>query len=212
MSFHDVRLPEEVEQGARGGPAFRTNVLTLESGFEKRNRQWSVARQQWDIGYGLLRRDGSVDDITFEEVVAFFYARNGRAFGFRFKDWTDFELTRQFIGTTDTTTSTFQIFKRYSSGGYIYDRSIKKPVSSTVKVWVDGVERSEGGGALEFQVDLSTGVITLGADLVALDGTDVECECEFDVPARFDVDQLQIEATRYDLAAVPQIPVIELLI
>ena len=211
MSFHEVRLPEAVERGAQGGPMFRTTVITLSSGHEKRNRDWQRARHRWDIGYGLLDGDGAVDETTVDTVLAFFYARQGRAFGFRFKDWTDCTADRQAIGVIDGTNASFQVFKRYASGGFAYDRPLRKPVAGTVDVWVDGVAITEGLGDGDVRIDPTTGLVTLGPTLAAQTGTEVEAACAFDVPVRFDVDHLQLTALRADLAAVPNLPVVELL-
>lgn len=203
MAFIETRLSDEVERGALGGPGFRTGVNTLSSGFEQRNQNWQVARGRWDIGYGVQ----SKSDLS--AVIDFFYARRGRLDGFRFKDWTDFELARQNIGTTDGTTATFQIFKRYSNGGQNYDRDLKKIVTGTESVWVNSVQIAEGAGAGQYQLDDNTGIVTLGATLAAQTGTAVEALCEFDVPVRFDTDQLDINAAIFDAGSIPQIPIIE---
>jgi len=213
MAFVETRLPEEIERGAQGGPRFKTTIIPLSSGFEKRNQDWENARQSWDIGYGVMDRSGvAIDTPYFEDLVAFFYARRGRLHGFRFKDWTDFEMADQSIGTTDASTATFQIFKRYTETGVNYDRTIKKPVASSVGVTVNSVTIAEGAGTSEFQVDTTTGIITLGATLAAQTGTDVTASCEFDIPVRFDVDQLQLSALLYNAASIPNIPVVEILL
>ena len=85
MSFHHERISVDVEQGAVGGPRFRTDILELRSGLEQRNALWSQERGEWDISYGMMNKDGYMD------VANFFRARRGRGFGFRFRDWTDFE-------------------------------------------------------------------------------------------------------------------------
>ena len=203
MAFDDTRLPDDVERGALGGPGFRTTIVVLSSGFEQRNQAWQVARGRWDVGYGVQSKD------DFMRVVRFFYARRGRLRGFRFKDWTDFELARQNVGTTDATTATFQVFRRYSDGGQNYDRVLNKIVTGTETVWVNGVQITEGAGAGQYQLNDTTGVLTLGSTLAAQTGTAVEVQCEFDVPVRFDVDQLDINAAIFDAGSIPQIPIVE---
>ena len=49
-------------------------------------------------------------------LIAFFRARKGRAFGFRFKDWNDYQALAETFGTGDETTRTFQPTRGYSSG------------------------------------------------------------------------------------------------
>jgi uncharacterized protein (TIGR02217 family) len=191
MSFHDVRLPEAVELGATGGPGWSTQIVTTAGGAERRNANWSQARRSYNLASGLRTR---ADMAT---LLAFWHARQGRAYGFRFKDFSDFELPRQAIGSTNGSTAGFPIFKRYSSGGVNHDRVITRPVASTVRCWQNGVERSLGGGATQFAVNLATGVITLGATLAATTGQPVEVSCEFDVPVRFDMDDMELELRTY---------------
>lgn len=127
MAFHDVRLPEQIERGSTGGPRFKTTVVTLASGHEFRNGDWERTRGRWDAGYGIQNTEDLFD------VVNFFYAREGRLNGFRFKDWTDFKLDNN-IATGDDTTTVFQLIKLYNSGGFQYQRRITRPVAGTITV------------------------------------------------------------------------------
>jgi uncharacterized protein (TIGR02217 family) len=81
MAFHEVRFPDNISRGARGGPERRTQIVELASGDEERNASWANSRRRYDVAYGIRR----ADDLA--AVVAFFEARNGRLHGFRFKDW-----------------------------------------------------------------------------------------------------------------------------
>lgn len=162
VSFHSVRLPEDVEKGAQGGPMFHTSILTLSSGFEKRNADWSRTRATYDIAYGIQDKENA------HAVLEFFYARYGRLYGFRFKDWGDYELgklttqggfteTPQSIGVGDAVTTAYQIYKRYSSGGFNFDRKITRPVSGTWNVYVEGVLQTE---TTHYTINYDTGIIT----------------------------------------------------
>ena len=92
MAFHDVRLPVDVERGALGGPGFKTTVTPLGSGKEQRNIDWARTRAEFDIGYGLMDQDSVLLEATIDTLQAFFYAREGKAHTFRFKDWSDFKI------------------------------------------------------------------------------------------------------------------------
>ena len=83
MAFHEVRFPDNISRGARGGPERRTQIVELASGAEERNASWANSRRRYDVAYGIRR----ADDLA--AVVAFFEARGGRLHGFRFKDWGD---------------------------------------------------------------------------------------------------------------------------
>ncbi len=202
MAFHDVRLDEDIERGAQGGPRFKTTVKTLSSGFEKRNIDWQRTRGRWDISYGLDTK------ANLEGVLAFFYARQGRAHSFRFKDWTDFQIgvettdTPQAIGVGDAVVKKFQIVRRYTSGATTFDREITRP-TGTVRVFLDAAEQFA-----DFTVDNSTGVVTFTS--APGGGVLPGVICEFDVPVRFDTDQLDLEAFRDDAFSAPELNVLEL--
>ena len=205
MAFHEVRLPDNIERGAQGGPGFRTNVKILASGAEQRNIEWERARSRWDIGYGIQTRE------DFDDIIDFFYAREGRAHGFRFKDWTDFQIgdpdvpTVQVIGTGDDAQTVFNVEKRYTSGSTTYARRITKLVSGTVSVYLDAVLQSVG-----FTVDLNAGTVTFSSAPTA--GQLVGIIAQFDVPVRFDTDELDLSAQTADAASISNVQLIELLV
>lgn len=194
--FHDVRLREDVERGARGGPRFKTTVVEMGSGFEQRNQDWQFARAEYDISYGIMDHD------TYSEVVEFFNARRGRAFGFRFKDWSDYEAEDVLIGTGDGSTVEFQLIKAYSDAASTYNRTITRPVNGTLTITVDGVTQTEGAGD-DYTVDYSTGVVTFNSAPAV--GLEVRATFEFDVPVRFDVDHLDLDVVWYDAASIPEL-------
>ena len=202
MSFDEVRLPENIEQGAQGGPRFNTTVLTLSSGYEKRNQDWSQARASWDLSYAV---QGKAD---LASIIAFFRVRRGRARGFRFKDWSDFRVAGQLIGTGDGAATAFQLFKRYSDAGGTYDRIIKKPVSGTIEVRVNSVV------VANYTLDVTTGIVTF--DAAPADTHPIEASFQFDVAVRFDTDQLDVNMLMFDetddesLSSVPAIPIVEI--
>ena len=67
-----------------------------------------------------------------------------------------------------------------------------------------------GAGAGQFQVDLATGIVTLGSTLAATTGQAIEAACEFDVPARFDVDDLALVLRSHEIGEWSDIPVVEI--
>ena len=102
----------------------------------------------------------------------------------------------------------FPLVKLYVSGGVTVSRRLTRPVAGTVRCWVDGVERSLGAGSTQVQVDLASGVTTLGAALAPLVAKSVEAQCEFDVPARFETDALALTLRTHDLGEWSDIPVV----
>jgi uncharacterized protein (TIGR02217 family) len=137
------------------------------------------------------------------ELIAFFRARRGRAYGFRFKDWTDHQALAQSLGLSDGASKSFQLVKHYPSGGVVETRLIAKPVTGTVKVYRDGVEATSG-----WSVDTTTGLVTFGIAPAA--GVQVTADFAFDVPVRFDSDQMDVTIETYQLGTWGQIPVVEI--
>ncbi|NDR57137.1 DUF2460 domain-containing protein [Aliiruegeria sabulilitoris] len=206
MAFHEVRFPDNISRGARGGPERRTQIVELTSGDEERNASWANSRRRYDVAYGVRR----ADDLA--TVVAFFEARNGRLYGFRYKDWADYKSclpsqqptpTDQGLGTGDGTTTTFQLLKTYLSGAHSWSRSISKPVSGSVRIALDGVEQVSG-----WSVDTTTGLVTFTAAPGA--GVLVTAGFEFDVPVRFDSDTLDVSLDIERLGSITSIPLVEI--
>lgn len=207
MNFHELRFPASLSFGSTGGPERRTEIVTLANGFEERNAPWAHSRRRYDAGVSMR----SLDDI--ETLVAFFEARSGRLYGFRWKDWTDYKscapsaevgFEDQEIGIGDGTTRTFQLVKRYASGPSAYDRPIRKPVAGTVRVGVAGDELREG---IHWTVDTTTGVITFTDPPAS--GAPVTAGFEFDVPVRFDTDRIETSVASFRAGEVPSVPVVE---
>jgi uncharacterized protein (TIGR02217 family) len=207
MSFHDVRFPAALSVGSSGGPERRTEIVALSNGFEERNSPWAHSRRRYDAGLGVR----SLDDLA--EVVAFFEARHGRLYGFRWKDWADHKscvpsaspsAEDQRIGTGDGSTKVFALVKRYGSGGQTYRRPISKPVAGTVQAAVAGAIQASG---VDFIVDHATGELHFTA--APGDGDAVTAGFEFDVPVRFDTDRIAASYAGFAAGEIPSIPVVE---
>jgi uncharacterized protein (TIGR02217 family) len=199
MAFHETpRFPDRIAYGATGGPGFSTSVAVLSSGREARNGNWQYPRHAWDVSQGIKSQ------ADFETVRAFFMSKRGRLHGWRFKDWGDYTCTVADGRATALTSTTFQLIKRYTSGSESMDRLIQKPVTGTVAVFVSAVPAT-------FTVDTTTGIVTIAAAPAA---ADITWSGEFDVPMRFDTDQLQGRMVARNMRAGllhewGQIPIVE---
>src|SRR5512134_1456897 len=196
-AFHEVRFPPEISYGASGGPGYLTTVVATASGHEHRNANWGAARGRWDVASGLR------DRAHVAVLIAFFRARKGRAYGFRFKDWTDYQGLAQVLGTGNGSLKTFQLVKNYSSGGVIEARTIAKPIASTVKIYRNGVLATSG-----VSTDSTTGLVTFTT--APASGVIVTADFEFDVPVRFDTDQMDVTIETYNLGTWGQVPIVEI--
>ncbi|MFQ5622352.1 MAG: TIGR02217 family protein [Paracoccaceae bacterium] len=207
MAFHEVRFPTALSFGSAGGPERRTEIVTLSNGFEERNTPWAHSRRRYDAGLGLR----SLDDL--EQVVAFFEARRGQLYGFRWKDWTDFKSCApsaqptpfdQIIATGDGQTLAFPLVKNYRSGGELYARLIAKPVAGSASFGVGGDAQQAGAN---YTLDLNTGIVTFLTPPPV--GAEVTAGFEFDVPVRFDTDRIETSVASFSAGEIPSVPVVE---
>ncbi len=206
MAFHEVRLPARLAFGSTGGVERRTEVVTLGSGFERRSTPWAQGRRRYLIGANLR----SLDDMA--ALIAFFEARRGRLYGFRFRDFADFkscapgaEITPfdQELGVGDGERVSFELRKLYGVGAEAVERRIAKPVEGAVRVAV-GSEALAGG---TFDVNPSTGVVTLQTPPPP--GVPVTAGFEFDVPVRFDADRMEVTLESFAAGRMAAVPLIE---
>jgi uncharacterized protein (TIGR02217 family) len=208
MGFNEERFPDNLSFGSSGGPERRTEIVTLNSGFEERNTPWAHSRRRYDAGVSMR----SLDDM--DAVIAFYEAQRGPLVGFRWKDWTDYksslpslapDFLDQEIGVGNDVTDMFQLCKIYRSGNESYHRNIRKPVANTVVIGVGG-DAQEGG--THYTVDLTTGVVTF--NVPPGEGAIITAGYEFDVPVRFDADRLEMSHASFEAGEIPSVPVVEL--
>ncbi len=207
MAFIETpRFPESIAFGSSGGPLFSTSVVILSSGFEKRNANWSEPLRRWDVSAGIKT------EADMNTLILYFQAMQGRTHGFRFKDFTDFRsvspelpvgISDQTLGTGDGIKTVYQVIKNYTTGTLTQVKTLKKLVTGTVKVSFDDVEQVSG-----FTIDHNLGTITFTAAPGV--GVVVKAGYEYDVPVRFDIDNLEISLTAFEARELPAIPVREL--
>lgn len=156
MSFIESRINEVVGDilfDTAGGAAYQTAIAINAGGFESRQIEWAQSRGRWELGERLLKRS------ELDGLLHFFHTVQGRATGFRFKDWGDYQVTaasgRLGTGAVGTGYPTYQLYKRYTRAGQSIDRIIKKPVS--------GFESFRNGIAISGESLNTDGIVTLPA-------------------------------------------------
>jgi uncharacterized protein (TIGR02217 family) len=211
-SFHDVLFPLAVSFGATGGPARRNEIVQLSSGREKRNARVALSRRSYDAGTGVR----SLADLY--DVMAFFEARRGSLYAFRFRDPFDMKSCRpdavpgrldQALGTGDGTRASFPLVKNYGDGDEAYARPIMKPVAGTLGVAVAGVEKATPA---DFSFDGATGAVVFTAGAIPAEGQVVTTGYEFDVPVRFDAERIEIGLHSFKAGQIPNIPLVEVIL
>jgi len=217
LFIESPRFPIDIGYGSHGGFIFKTEMVEYFNGAVYRNSRWSSPLMKANI-QNYLKKDQS----KIATVIAFFNACKGMANGFRVKDYLDFTSASdgisaptnldQLIGTGNGATTQYQLIKTYTQGSLTTSRTIQKPVTSTVLISLNGVSQTEGSN---FTVDYTTGIVTFTG--VVGNGVLVKAGYKFDVPCRFDIDELadieyivnRGDATK-NVILIPDIPIVEL--
>lgn len=202
MLIDAVRLPTTVEKGVRGGPMFSTAVNRTDGGVTSTNQNWTYPLYSGQAGYGIRSKEDLFD------VLDFFYARRGRLRGFLFKDWSDYELVNELIGTGTGALQDFQIVRNYADSVTPFIRKITRPIefgtdgSPDLVVSVSGVPISntlwslQPGGIVHFTI------APIAAAPITING-------EFNIPVQFGSDHLPLEMELWNVGTIPQIPLME---
>lgn len=198
MAFVETRFPTDIAFGSAGGPQYSTDIVITQGGYEQRNSNWSQARARYNVAHGVKTQ------AQLDALIAFFRARKGRADGFRFKDWTDFQATGQNVGTGNGAATVFQLKKHYASGSVTETRLITKPVAGSIAIYIDSILQS--GSA--YTANTTNGLITFNTP--PANGTAITADFQFDVPARFDTDRLSAALDTYGSHSWHDIPIVEI--
>jgi uncharacterized protein (TIGR02217 family) len=197
MAFIETRFPTDIAYGSSGGPQYSTDIVIVQSGYEQRNANWSQARARYNVAHGVKTQT------QLDALIAFFRARKGRADGFRFKDWTDYKIIGQNIGTGNGTATVFQLRKTYASGSITETRVITKPVAGTIAIYKDSVLQNGS----TYTADTTNGQITFNT--APANAVVITADFEFDVPVRFDTDSLSARLDNYGSLSWNDIPLVE---
>lgn len=207
QGFHEVGLPLRLALGATGGPSRRTDIVALSNGGEARNARWADARRRYDVGTGLR----AIEDLYV--LTAFFEARRGQLYGFRFKDPLDHQsamvgvaisATDQLIGVGDGLNAVFQLQKTYGDVGNAVARQIEKPVEGSLLLALDEMPLEPS----DFILDATTGQVTI--DPAPGPGVEITAGYEFDIPVRFDTDRIEVNLAAFKAGSVPSVPLVEI--
>lgn len=197
VAFREAQFPVDYAQGTSGGPTYSTRVITMAGGDERRIQNWEDSKLKYEIGY-------TANPTDMATIIAFFRAvAEGRTYGWRFKDWSDFKATLEVMANNLGTT--LKLVKTYTFAGFSKVRRINKPCNNgTFHLFHNGVEVTSG-----FTLDYTTGIITIPGGVTS--GT-WAWTGEFDVPMRFDVDQLPFVQDNVGKRSISSVPITEMFI
>lgn len=192
-NFLEIRFPTDISYGTSGGPEFSTDIITNVGGHEIRNINWQNARNYFNVNTGIKTQ------IHLTQLLSFFRICQGQAYGFRFKDWADYQAHKQPL--KKIADNKYQLIKEYIIGENKSIRIIKKPVLDTVKIYLDDVV------VTDYQIDYTTGIVTFDTEL---ETEKITADFEFDLPVRFDSDKLRTEVDNYGTYITNNLGIIEI--
>ena len=195
MSFLEIRFPESIAFNSSSIVQFNTTIVQTKNGSEQRNINWTENRMKFNVINGIKTQE------ELNQLLSFFRNVKGRAYGFRFKDWTDYKAVNQAIGIGNGENKKFQLIKTYTIGSNTYVRKILKPVVSTISVFVDCTKNND------ISIDLTTGIITF--DTAPSNNSVITATFEFDVPVRFDSDSIEMSMKNINTGFIKDILLIE---
>ena len=202
VMFSELRFPEDIAYGSCGGPQYSTDVITMSSGREQRNINWSKSRAKFNIARGVQTQD------QLEQLITFFRVHKGRAIGFRFKDFTDYQVRDQVVAIGDGKTQEFQLVKSYHLGAIDEKRIIYKPDDIGFKLYIKNGKKEKNLTESEWILDTITGRVKLS--FVPEPNTKIIADFNFDIPVRFDIDSLSTSIHSYGSYSSSDIPLVEI--
>jgi len=192
MAFVEARFPDDISWGSVGGSQFRTTIVESAGGYEQRNIDWEGRRGKWNVAHGAKTA------VQMDRLIEWFHAMRGRAHGFRFRDHRDYTAESEWIGDGDGVETDFQLIKTYTIETESYVHTISKPVDGTIKIYLDGVEQDEG---VDWTLDYTTGLVTMAVAPLLAGPEVLTWAGEYDVPVRFDSDEMNVSDDFEDVAS-----------
>lgn len=200
IGFHNVRFPEDVSWGSRGGPMFKTQIFESFRGQEKRNIDWSQPIMRFNVAYGVKT------DVQMLNLLNFFNARQGRAYGFRYKNWANYRISNAPIATGDGYSTRLPMWKFYGFNGARHYKRLRKIVKGSVTNVGIGAAGTMVEG-VDYNINYETGEIALnnapGYGIPVYAAT-----LEFDEAVRFDTDSMQSIIDGFNNQSLTDLPLI----
>jgi len=178
MAFLNIRLPVNISYGASGGPVFSTTTAIAKNKTEIRTVNYQTPYRKYNVSLASCNAE------QIEKIISFFNVCKGRAYGFRFRDWSDYTVKNSLTNITESGVNSIKLYRLYSIDQYTMERRVTKPINGTLIVKKNNVITRS------YVADYDNGVLSFQETLPI--GTVISTSFEFDVPVRFDTDFLPI--------------------
>lgn len=180
MTFYAVELDICPAYGWQAGPSGRTRIRALRNGHERRNAEASIARHTFLLPFLNIR-----DADYLEYIKAAHMSMWAMKDSFLVKDWLDYQVVNQSLGSAPSGSTAVQLVKTYVPENWagvvpVRTRDITKPVSGAVIY--------QSGSPKEGTLDTTTGLFT--PSTAWTEGQPLAWTGEFRVPVRFNNDYM----------------------
>ena len=158
--YSDVILPTSIiSAGARGKQIRSNSRATASNGAQQINVNWARTLRQYELGVVPL----SVAD--WQTIEGLFEVTEGGAFGFLMLDPKDQKALITEGVATSLTSTTFQLYKTYTSAGSTRTktRKITRPIATGFDIKVSGVSLTVG---TQYTLNTVTGIVTIASALL----------------------------------------------
>ena len=209
-SFHHVLFPERFSFGSISGAQFQTDIVQMNSGFERRNSRWHGGRRHYNLTIGPTKLS------VIRDVSHFFNARQGRLHGFLYHDWladstaksgANISAFDEPIDAINPERTMFSLYQTYGRDDLGYRRRVSTPRVEGFLLGFNGVRVVDPS---LYSVSKATGIVTLNAPVAA--NVKVTAGFLYHVPVRFDVDQLDIRLISFETASIQSLPLTEIML
>lgn len=184
--YADVIMPNAILAAGVRGKQIRKNTRTSShSGAMRVNIDWSRTLRQYEFGFVPL-------SITqWQTIEGLHEVTEGGAYGFLLEDPKDNAVAISEGVATGLTSTTFQLYKRYTTtgGSRTKDRKLTRPRSSGFVIKVSGTPL--GGG--DYSLDTATGIVTIASAPAA---ANITWSGSFYVPVHFMNDEIDWDLVR----------------
>lgn len=159
--------------GWQGGPSFKTRIVSMANGRERRNAEQAYARHAYSAPFRNIR------PADYANIKQMHLVCRGMLHAFKFKDLLDYQAAGEVFGAGTGAQTVFQLRKISTIDGVSYTRNVYAIRSAAVTV---------NGVAAAPTIDMDRGTVTFAAAPAA--AAVLRWTGEFDIWVRFNQDDL----------------------
>lgn len=174
MAYLDAYIKRCPAYGWQGGPTFKTRIVEMRNGRERRNAEWAQARHAFSAPFRNIQRE------EYANIKQMHLVCRGMLHSFKFRDQLDYEATNEVFAQGNGVAKVFQLRKISTIDGVSYTRE--------THVIRDGSTIRVNGAVAAHTVDQDRGLVTFA--VAPINGALISGTWQFDVWVRFNQDDL----------------------